>query len=214
MSYSARRPEHRSTRCFANRNYARTTPPPPAPAAPTAARSPVAGGVRPGQPPAAPPPAVPSRPSPAQPSRRAHPRAQPSRRCHRPAAPSRPHPQPDQPPVAPRPTAGPGADHRQNSHLSREMCGYSPYLSRFGRTNRVRSRRPTTILRTALLPAEGRLEFTWKAAARRLGTAAAPLFTRDARSADSSPQTHGLAGSVRFGMNWPRWMGGDKSPRA
>ena len=113
MSYSARRPEHRSTRCFANRNYARTTPPPPAPAAPTAARSPVAGGVRPGQPPAAPPPAVPSRPSPAQPSRRAHPRAQPSRRCHRPAAPSRPHPQPDQPPVAPRPTAGPGADHRQ-----------------------------------------------------------------------------------------------------
>ena len=88
-------------------------PTPPAPAAPTAARSPVAGGVRPGQPPAAPPPAVPSRPSPAQPSRRAHPRAQPSRRCHRPAAPSRPHPQPDQPPVAPRPTAGPGADHRQ-----------------------------------------------------------------------------------------------------
>ena len=172
---------------------------------------------------AAPPPAVPSPPIPA-PSRPVAP-------TPRPAVPS---PATAQPPRSRRPPAagpatgsrhgqppGPRPDHRQTPTYHASMCGYSPYLSRFGRTNRVRSRRPTTIdvrtVRTASrrsgLPSlPGR-----RLRGRRVGTSSGgrtTLHPRCAVLADSSPQTHGLAGRVRFGMNWPRWMGGDKSARA
>ena len=88
-------PGSRSTRSFANRNYARTTPTPPDPDTHHQPPARSTSHSRPHRPPYAPPPAVPTPPPPAVPPHR--PPAVPPHRWpavppHRPAAPAAPRP--------------------------------------------------------------------------------------------------------------------------